>query len=390
MGVVFRGDEVYTTETHYHIIRVTTGSGLSDASGVLPHFGSPAGVALDQAGAHLFIADTTNNAVQKLSFDDNSTTTFLDTTEGLNRPVDVGVDNQDNIYVLNQGSGTDGAILEFDRFGNLLATNAAGLSLPTAMSVDGHGNILAVGQGGQVWQISAGSSQLVAMVTDPKVSLQGIARFSDGTLAVSDAGNHVIRQINPISGVVSLLTGSPGAPGSTLGASNYARLNQPQRLALASGDLLLAADSGNNRVVVVARNGAVTNVLNSTNSIIWFGRAVTLPERTWDAFCADGLAGRRCPRARWQRLHLRSVLSSGRLTLDSGLSEPGSGPAGEVSAPSITPSSGYYPMGQFVQVSSANPDVYYTTDGSAPNTNSLKLGMNGNVGVIPGSARRMI
>ena len=55
----------------------------------------------------------------------------------------------------------------------------------------------------------------------------------------------------------------------------------------------------------------------------------------------------------------------------------------EVSAPSITPNSGYYPMGQFVQVSSANQDVYYTVNGSEPDTNSLKLGMNGNVGVDP-------
>ena len=39
-------------------------------------------------------------------------------------------------------------------------------------------------------------------------------------------------------------------------------------------------------------------------------------------------------------------------------------------------------MGQYIQVSSANQDVYYTVNGSEPDTNSLKLVMNGNVGKI--------
>jgi hypothetical protein len=48
----------------------------------------------------------------------------------------------------------------------------------------------------------------------------------------------------------------------------------------------------------------------------------------------------------------------------------------------ISPNSGYYPMGQTITVSSHNPRVYYTTDGSDPTTNSLPVAMTNNVGYI--------
>ena len=48
----------------------------------------------------------------------------------------------------------------------------------------------------------------------------------------------------------------------------------------------------------------------------------------------------------------------------------------------ISPNSGYYPMGQTIAVSSFNPSVYYTADGSDPTTNSLPVTMIGNVGFI--------
>ena len=48
----------------------------------------------------------------------------------------------------------------------------------------------------------------------------------------------------------------------------------------------------------------------------------------------------------------------------------------------ISPNSGYYPMGQIIAVSSFNPNVYYTVDGSEPTTNSLPVAMTNNVGLI--------
>src|SRR5664279_2875901 len=50
--------------------------------------------------------------------------------------------------------------------------------------------------------------------------------LNEGTIAVSDAGNHVIWQVNPVTQAVTLLTGKLGVPGTTLGSASFAKLNQ--------------------------------------------------------------------------------------------------------------------------------------------------------------------
>ena len=380
--------DVYSTETFYHIIRQVTSTDLPGPSGfgVLPYFAGTAGIALDVAGARLYIADPTDNSVDVLDLGDDSTTNFLSAANGLNHPVDVGVDAQDNVYVLNQGSGADGSLLEFDRFGNPLATNATGLSLPTAMNVDSNGKILVAEEQGAVWELKDGSSDLVVTITHAGVVLQGIAEFSDGTIVVSDAGNDVIWQINPTTGSVGLLTGTVGVPGATLGAANFAKLDRPQRLAVASGDMLLAADSGNNRLAIVNRDGAITNVLTSTNSLVWFGRPgdpiapgdtrfVPMSSPIGVVLGADGTV--------YTSENQYDLI---RATTGSGLTPPGSGSTSgsgqQLEAPVITPNCGYYPMGQLVRVTSPNPDVYYTLDGSDPTTNSAMVTITNGAGVI--------
>jgi hypothetical protein len=56
--------------------------------------------------------------------------------------------------------------------------------------------------------------------------------------------------------------------------------------------------------------------------------------------------------------------------------------------PTISPSSGFYPLGQVITVVNPNSNpflpvgIYYTTDGSTPGTNSFKLELTGNSGTI--------
>ena len=266
---------VYASEVVNKDIRKIPGTGLLPPP-PLPYlhlFRSPMGIALDTPGAQLYIADAISNAVQVLHLANNQTETFLDATTGILQPVDVVVDATNNVYVLNQGTGGNGSVLQFDQFGNLLRTNAAGLAWPTALAVDSFGNVFVAEQDGAVQQFNAGSSNTLFTITNAGVQLQGIALFSDGTIALSDAGNHVIWQVNPVTRAVTLLTGTPGVPGTTLGSARFAKLNQPYRLARAAGNLLVAADYGNNRLVVVDRAGAITNVLNSANASVWYGRS---------------------------------------------------------------------------------------------------------------------
>ena len=383
VGVALGSDGgVYASEVVNMDIRKIPGTGLLPPP-PLPYLHllrSPLGIALDTSGSKLYIADPGSNAVQVLNLGNNQTETFLDASVGILQPVDVAVDATNNIYVLNQGTGGNGFILEFNQFGNLLRTNAAGLTLPTALAVDSFGNIFVTGQGGAVQQFSSGSAKTLFTIPQAGVQLQGIALFDDGTVAVSDAGNHVIWQANPLTQAVTLLTGTPGVPGKTLGAASFARLNQPYRLARAAGNLLLASDYGNNRLVVVDRAGSITNVLNSTNAAVWFGRsddpqassATQLIPMVAPVGLAVGNDG---------GVYASEVVNKDiRKIPGSGLLPPPQG--GLAVAPLLSPNSGYYPMGQTITVSSHYPSVYYTVDGSEPATNSLVVAMTNNIGLI--------
>ncbi len=393
LGVAVAPDgSVYTTEVYYHLVRHTTATGFTGpVPGALPLFNSPTGIAFDNSFRRMFIANTADDTVQVLDLNLNQTTGFLQAAQGLAQPVDVVVDALDNVYVLNRGSGANGSILQFDRFGNLLATNASGLVSPSAFALDSSANLYVTSQGGTIQRFSAGHAKTIATVTGGAgVQLQGIALFDDGAIAVSDAANHVLWQVDPVSGAASLLSGALGVPGSTLGGPAFARLNQPQRLARALGNLLVVADGGNNRLVVVNRSGSITNVLVSTNSSVWLGRpgdphgpgdSLFVPMRSPVGIAVgnDGGVFDSEPASN----ALRELLATGLVTPGSG-GGGGSGTNLVVLPPVINPNSvsGYYPMGRLITISSTSSNVCYTTDGTEPTLGSAQLAMSGNTGFI--------
>jgi hypothetical protein len=378
---------VYDTEVYYHVIREATSTGLSNSNGIAtvipPLFNGPNGIALDNANANLFIADQFNNAIDELNLGDNQTTVYLTAANGISQPVDVSVGADDDLYVLNQGSGT---ILEFDQFQNLIATNAAGLTLPTSMTMDTFGNIFVTESGGMILSFNSGISNTVATVTNANVQLQGIGIFTDGTIIVSDAGNDVIWQVNPFTRAVSVFSGQLGQPGSTLGPTNFAKFYQPHKMLLAEGNLAVVADDGNNRIVEMNRAGAVTNALVSTNSLVWFGRAgdpVVPTDYRWKPMTSpvgvalDSSGSVYSSETAYD--NLRKISDTGLIQFNP--NAPITGTTNTLAPPTITPNSGYYPMGQTIKVNAINR-VYYTTDGSTPTTSSPQVPMAANFGTI--------
>jgi len=276
-GVAAGNDgEVFASETYYEDIRGLTATDVnyppSNPGVPLPVYSSPTGIALNNENTELYIADLTNNTISQLNLANNQTTVFLDASSGIYQPVDVALDSSDNLYVLNQGTGGDGSIVEFDKYGNLLGTNAASLSLPTAMKLTFSGDIYVSELNGAVQKFSSsGSNTLTTITTNGNVQLQGIAVLDNGSVVVSDAGNQVLWKIAPTATNAVLFTGVLGSSGTNFGGVGFAKLNQPMWLAQANGGLLLIADSGNNRVVVADDLGTVASALNSTNATLWFG-----------------------------------------------------------------------------------------------------------------------
>ena len=115
-----------------------SGAGYADGNTILDaEYHTPCGLAIDSTGNFLFVADRDNNVIRYLDIAQNQTWTFGITTPSLiNKPISVAVDSFFNVYVLNRGNGLNGSVLTFDNWGDLLVTNATGLTNAPTGTID--------------------------------------------------------------------------------------------------------------------------------------------------------------------------------------------------------------------------------------------------------------
>src|SRR5437773_6964226 len=227
-------------------------------------FNTPYGIALDNTGNSLFVADRDNNAIRQLDLVSGQTFTF--TTELINKPVGVAVDRADSVYVLNVGNGANGTVLKFASpalGGDLLATSAANLVNAAGIALDSFTNIYVTVQGNTLIQITpAGVRTTIATITNAGVSLKGITVKRDGRIAACDAGRHGIYLIDPASGSYTQHAGFHGAgdftPPNTVASSSTAKFNQPHGVPEAGDGTLAVPDMGNHRVKAALTSGVVT------------------------------------------------------------------------------------------------------------------------------------
>ncbi len=342
-------------------------------------FSSPAGCAVDTSG-NLFVADQGNNRVRKLDFRLGMTTTVLDQ---LSRPIDVACDTNNNLFILNQGSGT---LLKLDRFNNLYTLGT--FAQPTAMGLDRYGNIF-VGEAerGRIRMLSATNGQVYAVMEGLGLPA-GIAFLQNGSMAVSDSLRHAVFIVDPQTKTIKGQIGSSGVPGFKDGAFNIVLFNNPQRLVAIPDGGFLVADRYNNRVRQVSPAGFVITLYGVdpaywwSNFPGWEDGDVAFVESREPVGLA--LAQNGTLYATEDYYHLIREINGG------GFSQsPGGGSTnGTVVPPQLSLTSGYHPMGAMVYVTNRNQSaffataIHYTTDGTEPTTNSLKLEMTGDVGVI--------
>ncbi len=90
----------------------------------------------------------------------------------------------------------------------------------------------------------------------------GAAVDNAGNLFVADTSNHTIRKVTP-EGVVTTLAGSAGLGGSADGTNSTARFFVPNGVAVDSAGNVYVADTGNNKIRKVTRDGVVTTLAGS-------------------------------------------------------------------------------------------------------------------------------
>lgn len=224
-------------------------NGYSDAQGNAAQFSGPAGLAFDDATGDLYIADSGNNVIRRMTASGfvhtvagNGTPMFADgtsATASFNAPIGIAFFNN-TVYVGDTGNNR---IRKIDLLGNV-----------TTLAGSGPGFTNAVG----------GAAQFTAP--------SGVAVDSLGFVYVADASNHAIRRVAP-DGTVTTPAGT-NTPGFADGNGSSARFTNPTGVAVAPNGNIIVADTGNHAIRKVDSAGNTVTIAG-TNATAFVDGAAT-------------------------------------------------------------------------------------------------------------------
>jgi sugar lactone lactonase YvrE len=283
-------------------ITTIAGNGTAGYSGdkgaaAAAEISSPISVALDAAG-NLYIADSHNNCIRKVSTSGIITTVAGNGTNGYNgdnipataaelsNPTGVALDSAGNLYIADlensrirkvsssglittvAGKGTPG----FSGDGG--AATSAELLMPFAIALDSaHNLFIADNNNYRIRKVDAAGviSTVVGdgtaayngdgiMATFAEIaSPTGVALDSSGNLYIADQGNNRIRKVST-SGIISTVAGGGTGGLGEGGAATSAELSAPTSVVADSSGNLYIADANDSCIVKVNTSGIITIV----------------------------------------------------------------------------------------------------------------------------------
>nr|WP_315469214.1 hypothetical protein [uncultured Undibacterium sp.] len=307
--VIDRNNNLYITDSENNTIRKMTAngqvstlagsprqSGLMDGSGANARFKYPTGIAIDDKD-HVYIADTSNNAIRRIDPAGNVSTIkpsageikypgYLKVlsngdiliSERNNHAIKkISLDNRVTIFAGQEAnSGSENG-----------ASNIAKFNSPKAMAIDSTGNLFVaenptirkIAANGEVSTV-AGSGRLTG-ATEAKGSTAkfytptSVVTDRQGNLFITDMNNHTIRKVTP-NGETSLFAGSVGNSGNIDGMQGLARFDMPYTIAIDINDNLYVAD-GNDFIRKITPQGLVSHIRtyanNNSSQEIWLNFA---------------------------------------------------------------------------------------------------------------------
>jgi sugar lactone lactonase YvrE len=281
---VDREGNVYVTDAgDNNLIRKITPAGLvstlaggaegfKDGAGRAAAFNSPSALAVDTDG-NLYVADTGNNAIRKITPAGLVTTVAGDGTPGytdgaarsarFNGPVGVAVDAQGNVYVADTYNDLIRQITTDGQVKTIAGGNAPGYADGTAGGArfDTPCALIATATTGELLVADTGNNRLRRIkpsgeVTTLSINLSragqagelgepmGLTQGSDGSLYVTESRGGRIVQISP-DGATARVQAGPLERGFSNGDGASARFNGPAGIALDRNGALYVADTAN-------------------------------------------------------------------------------------------------------------------------------------------------
>jgi DNA-binding beta-propeller fold protein YncE len=203
---------------------------------------------------------------------------FRNQIGGLSAPLDVAVGPDGRVYVADQSNFR---VVQFDEFGNFANQCLFQSFLPQALAVSPDGGVYYVtrfGPNGDVIRFSSPDScGFTEVGTASQFTIDyGVVVAPDGSVFISDFYNDNILKFGPDGSFIKKWgtqgNGVPD-PGICSGSGGQvgcdAQFNHPKGLAIFGGELLLVADSGNNRIQGFDLNGNFLGAIGSQGTGQW-------------------------------------------------------------------------------------------------------------------------
>lgn len=258
-------------------------AGFADGLAASAEFNQPQGVDVDSVG-NVYVADMSNNRIRKISTDGTVTTIAgtgapgsSDGSLGVSQvsyPQDVQVDASGNVYVAD----TNNNLIRRISPSNVTTTIAgstngyadgtgsqAQFSSPSRLTMDNSGTLYITDFGNRTIRKMTPEGIVSFFAGNKGTSLDGyvngpadISRFNQpgdiaadyaGNIYVSDFGNNVVRKITP-TGTVSTLAGS-GTAGGNNGAASTAEFSNPIGVAAGSDGKIYVSEYTSNRIRII-------------------------------------------------------------------------------------------------------------------------------------------
>lgn len=213
------------------------------AAATLANLNSPSGVAVDASG-NVYIADSANNVVRKVTTDGNIATFAGNNTAGAGFAGDTGPAASAQLHLPES--------LVIDKAGSLYIADYANAVIRIVVAAGTIGTYAGTastsgfaGDGGQ-----AASAQLNGVV--------GMALDASGNFYIADFNNYRVRKINPSNVISSIAGGSVVTFSGDGGPATQAALGTPYGVAVDGSGNVYFSDYENFRVRKIASNGTIT------------------------------------------------------------------------------------------------------------------------------------